>query len=224
MPAPTACTSARTTRRPRQARAAVGPDRIVGRSTHAPAQADAAQADPDVDYLAVGPVHATPTKPGPPGRRARATSRTRRARSRKPWFAIGGLDAQQRRRRVAGGARSGSWSCARSPRHPTPRPPRASCGRLLGGRVGAATAVSGAPPAARPRRSPRPAELDPSDGVRTVPRAGSRPRTAARRCARAMARGYARSRARNDAAREALEPLAARRAAAAVTVAAIVAG
>src|SRR4051794_9216796 len=36
-----------------QARAAVGPDRIVGRSTHAPAQADAADADPDVDYLAV---------------------------------------------------------------------------------------------------------------------------------------------------------------------------
>src|SRR5215218_9981142 len=51
---------------PARARAAVGPDRIVGRSTHAPAQADAAAADPDVDYLAVGPVHATPTKPGRP--------------------------------------------------------------------------------------------------------------------------------------------------------------
>ena len=42
------------------------PDRIVGRSTHAPEQAAAADADPDVDYLAVGPVHATPTKPGRP--------------------------------------------------------------------------------------------------------------------------------------------------------------
>ena len=51
---------------PKIARAAVGPDRIVGRSTHAPEQATAAQADPDVDYLAVGPVHATPTKPGRP--------------------------------------------------------------------------------------------------------------------------------------------------------------
>src|SRR5919202_19196 len=51
---------------PAAARAAVGPDRIVGRSTHAPAQAAAADADPDVDYLAVGPVHATPTKPGRP--------------------------------------------------------------------------------------------------------------------------------------------------------------
>src|SRR5215203_5072775 len=49
---------------PAQARAAVGPDRIVGRSTHAPAQADTADADADVDYMAVGPVHATPTKPG----------------------------------------------------------------------------------------------------------------------------------------------------------------
>ena len=44
----------------------VGPDRIVGRSTHAPEQGAAADADPDVDYLAVGPVHATPTKPGRP--------------------------------------------------------------------------------------------------------------------------------------------------------------
>ena len=51
---------------PATARAAVGPDRIVGRSTHAPDQAAAADADPDVDYLAVGPVHATPTKPGRP--------------------------------------------------------------------------------------------------------------------------------------------------------------
>ena len=62
----TGSTSARTTtRRPPPARV-VGPDRIVGRSTHAPDQADAADADPDVDYLAVGPVHETPTKPGRP--------------------------------------------------------------------------------------------------------------------------------------------------------------
>src|SRR5262249_12966332 len=51
---------------PAQARASIGPDRIIGRSTHAPAQALAAQADPDVDYVVVGPVHATPTKPGRP--------------------------------------------------------------------------------------------------------------------------------------------------------------
>ena len=77
---------------PAQARAAVGPDRIVGRSTHAPDQAAAADADPDVDYLAVGPVHATPTKPGRP---AAGLDYVAHAASSvgKPWFAIGGLDA-----------------------------------------------------------------------------------------------------------------------------------
>jgi thiamine-phosphate pyrophosphorylase len=76
---------------PAIARAAVGPDRIVGRSTHAPAQADAADADPDVDYMAVGPVHATPTKPGRP---AAGLEYVKYAASTvsKPWFAIGGLD------------------------------------------------------------------------------------------------------------------------------------
>ena len=47
------------------ARAVVGPDRLVGLSTHGVAQADAAAAL-DADYIAVGPVHATPTKPGRP--------------------------------------------------------------------------------------------------------------------------------------------------------------
>jgi thiamine-phosphate pyrophosphorylase len=77
---------------PAAARQAVGPDRIVGRSTHAPGQAALADADPDVDYLAVGPVHATPTKPGRP---AAGLSYVAHAASTvaKPWFAIGGLDA-----------------------------------------------------------------------------------------------------------------------------------
>jgi len=77
---------------PAQARAAVGPDRIVGRSTHEPAQADAAQADPDVDYLAVGPVHATPTKPGRPAAGLEYVSYAAETVT-KPWFAIGGIDA-----------------------------------------------------------------------------------------------------------------------------------
>jgi thiamine-phosphate pyrophosphorylase len=77
---------------PAQARAAVGPDRIVGRSTHAPSQADAADADPDVDYLAVGPVHATPTKPGRPAAGLEYVEYAARTVT-KPWFAIGGLDA-----------------------------------------------------------------------------------------------------------------------------------
>src|SRR3954467_3704692 len=75
---------------PAAARALVGPDRIVGRSTHAPPQADAADADPDVDYLAVGPVHATPTKPGRPAAGLDYVAYAA-AHVRKPWFAIGGL-------------------------------------------------------------------------------------------------------------------------------------
>jgi thiamine-phosphate pyrophosphorylase len=77
---------------PAEARALVGPERIVGRSTHAPEQADAADADADVDYLAVGPVHATPTKPGRP---AAGLGYVEYAAGTvgKPWFAIGGLDA-----------------------------------------------------------------------------------------------------------------------------------
>jgi thiamine-phosphate pyrophosphorylase len=74
-----------------EARAVVGPDAIVGRSTHTPAQLDAADADPDVDYFAVGPVHATPTKPG---RAAVGVELVRHAASRPrrvPWFAIGGI-------------------------------------------------------------------------------------------------------------------------------------
>jgi thiamine-phosphate pyrophosphorylase len=77
---------------PAQARALVGPDAIVGRSTHAPAQAAAADADPDVDYLAVGPVHATPTKPGRPAAGLHYVAHAADT-VRKPWFAIGGLDA-----------------------------------------------------------------------------------------------------------------------------------
>ena len=89
---------------PASARAAVGPDRIVGRSTHAPAQADAADADQDVDYLAVGPVHATPTKPGRPAAGLDYVAYAARA-VRTPWFAIGGLDAHTLPAAVEAGAR-----------------------------------------------------------------------------------------------------------------------
>jgi thiamine-phosphate pyrophosphorylase len=76
---------------PAEARKAVGPDRIVGRSTHEPAQALAAQADADVDYLAVGPVHVTPTKPGRPAAGLGYVEVAAKTIS-KPWFAIGGLN------------------------------------------------------------------------------------------------------------------------------------
>ena len=51
---------------PALARHLLGDDAIVGFSTHAPDELDAAVAEP-VDYISTGPVNETPTKPGRPG-------------------------------------------------------------------------------------------------------------------------------------------------------------
>ena len=73
---------------PSLCRRILGPDAIVGYSTHAPGELDAALAEP-VDYVSTGPVVATPTKPGRPGtgldllRHAAATATL-------PWFVTGG--------------------------------------------------------------------------------------------------------------------------------------
>ena len=48
------------------ARRIVGPDALVGLSTHAPEELVASAAEP-VDYVSAGPVEPTPTKPGRPG-------------------------------------------------------------------------------------------------------------------------------------------------------------
>jgi thiamine-phosphate pyrophosphorylase len=89
---------------PAEARAVVGADRIVGRSTHAPDQADAAQADPDVDYLAVGPVWETPTKLGRQAAGLEYVEYAARTVT-KPWFAIGGIDGANLAAVVERGAR-----------------------------------------------------------------------------------------------------------------------
>ncbi|TDC21473.1 thiamine phosphate synthase [Streptomyces sp. 8K308] len=75
------------------ARAILGDGVLIGRSTHAPAQVDAALADPAVDYFCTGPCWPTPTKPG---RAAPGLPLVEYAAARagaKPWFAIGGIDA-----------------------------------------------------------------------------------------------------------------------------------
>jgi thiamine-phosphate pyrophosphorylase len=90
---------------PSAARVAVGPERIVGRSTHTPGQADAARLDADVDYLAVGPVHATPTKPGRPAAGLDYVEWAARHVRGRPWFAIGGLNASNVHEVVERGAR-----------------------------------------------------------------------------------------------------------------------
>jgi thiamine-phosphate pyrophosphorylase len=86
------------------ARALVGPDRVIGRSTHAPDQGAAADADADVDYLAVGPVHATPTKPDRPAAGLEYVAWAAEHVC-KPWFAIGGLNAGNVGAATARGAR-----------------------------------------------------------------------------------------------------------------------
>ena len=72
-----------------QARELVGPDLIVGLSTHSPDQIEAAAAV-GVDYIGVGPVHETPTKPG---RAAVGLELVRHAAANAavPFFAIGGI-------------------------------------------------------------------------------------------------------------------------------------
>ncbi len=72
-----------------EARAIVGPDRLIGLSTHSPAQVDAA-AKLEVDYIGVGPVHATPTKPGRPAVGLELV-RYAAANASVPFFAIGGI-------------------------------------------------------------------------------------------------------------------------------------
>jgi thiamine-phosphate pyrophosphorylase len=74
-----------------EARRIVGPRRLVGLSTHSPAQIDVAAVEPAVDYIGVGPVHATPTKPGRPPVGLELV-RYAAAYARQPFFAIGGVD------------------------------------------------------------------------------------------------------------------------------------
>lgn len=81
----------------------VAPSLLVGRSTHAIADLDAALGD-GVDYVGVGPVWATPTKPG---RAAVGLTYVREAARRAPavpWFAIGGIDAGNVAQVLAAGA------------------------------------------------------------------------------------------------------------------------
>jgi len=86
-----------------QARRILGADPLVGRSTHDRAQVDAADAEPDVDYFCVGPTWPTPTKPGRPAPGLDLT-RYAAATATRPWFAIGGIDADRLDEVLAAGA------------------------------------------------------------------------------------------------------------------------
>jgi thiamine-phosphate pyrophosphorylase len=89
---------------PALCRRILGPDAIVGFSTHAPTELDAATVDEAADYLSAGPVVATPTKPGREGTGLdyltyAATNAT------KPWFVTGGATPDTVPGMVAAGAR-----------------------------------------------------------------------------------------------------------------------
>jgi thiamine-phosphate pyrophosphorylase len=86
------------------ARRIIGPDALIGRSTHDDAQVATAMSE-DVDYFCVGPCWPTPTKPG---RTAPGLDLVRTAaqyRTSKPWFAIGGIDSARLGEVIAAGAR-----------------------------------------------------------------------------------------------------------------------
>jgi len=90
---------------PTAARSLLGPDVLIGRSTHSAAQFDEAVASPDVDYACAGPTWATPTKPG---RSATGLELLRHAAAQGthlPWFAIGGIDLHTVEAAVEAGAR-----------------------------------------------------------------------------------------------------------------------
>ncbi|MGA8353114.1 MAG: thiamine phosphate synthase [Solirubrobacteraceae bacterium] len=75
---------------PARVRGICGPQMLVGLSTHAPGEIDAAGEQP-VDYIGVGPVHETPTKLGRPAVGTELVEYAA-ANARFPFFAIGGID------------------------------------------------------------------------------------------------------------------------------------
>jgi thiamine-phosphate pyrophosphorylase len=81
----------------------VGPDVLIGLSTHTPEQFDAGLAS-DADYLSAGPIWETPTKAGRPAAGLDYIRYAAQAAT-KPWFAIGGIDEHNLDEVVAAGAR-----------------------------------------------------------------------------------------------------------------------
>lgn len=96
-----------------QARRLLGPDVVLGLSTHSSEQAEAAVRDPDLDYFCTGPVWETPTKPGRAATGLGLLTRTAErvgdgggvASGAKPWFAIGGINQHTLPAVLSAGAR-----------------------------------------------------------------------------------------------------------------------
>jgi thiamine-phosphate pyrophosphorylase len=86
------------------ARQLVGPEMLIGLSTHSPAEFDAGA--PEADYLCTGPIYATPTKPGRPATGLEIVTHDRRHRH--PTAAPSYRGWSRANRGCPGGRRAGS--------------------------------------------------------------------------------------------------------------------
>jgi thiamine-phosphate pyrophosphorylase len=87
------------------ARDLLGDEVLIGRSTHAEAEVDAAATQDGVDYFCVGPTWPTPTKPGRPAPGLPLLEHAARLDAERPWFAIGGIDERTLDQVIAAGAK-----------------------------------------------------------------------------------------------------------------------
>jgi thiamine-phosphate pyrophosphorylase len=98
---------------PAAARRIVGPDVLIGLSSHSVEQARAAATTAEVDYFCLGPIWPTPTKPGRPhtglapvaALAAEGSAAGSADGSTKPWFGIGGIDEATLDEVIEAGAR-----------------------------------------------------------------------------------------------------------------------
>jgi thiamine-phosphate pyrophosphorylase len=87
------------------ARDIIGADPLIGRSNNDADAAAASAEDPGSDYFCVGPTWATPTKPGRPAAGLDLVRRAAALGADRPWFAIGGIDADNIDQVLDAGAR-----------------------------------------------------------------------------------------------------------------------
>jgi thiamine-phosphate pyrophosphorylase len=90
---------------PAAARSTMPPGTVLGLSTHSQEQIEAAHGmgDAGPEYISVGPVWETPTKPGRPAAGLELIETAARI-SELPWFAIGGIDPDNVGEVIAAGA------------------------------------------------------------------------------------------------------------------------
>jgi thiamine-phosphate pyrophosphorylase len=86
------------------ARELIGPEPVIGLSSHTEPETAAASAEPAADYYCAGPVWPTPTKPGRPAPGPELLRFAAALGGSRPWFAIGGIDESNLDQVLAAGA------------------------------------------------------------------------------------------------------------------------